>query len=87
MDEEIQKQIERYRMTAESWGDATREAMLRGDIGLARTSARLAAQHARVAVQLETGERLIEPEDSVNGNGEAVNTDPPFHSSGETINV
>ena len=87
MDEEIQKQIEHYRMTAESLGDAARDAMLRGDIGLARTSARLAAQHARVALQLETGERVIEPEDTINENAEAVNTDPPSHSSEETINV
>jgi hypothetical protein len=74
MDEEIQKQIERYRVTAEAMGDAAREAMLRGDIGLARTSARLAAQHARVALQLETGVRVFEPEDTANE--EAVNTDP-----------
>ncbi|MBC7909592.1 MAG: hypothetical protein H7Y30_03770 [Pyrinomonadaceae bacterium] len=44
-------------------GDAALEAMQRGDIGLARTAARQAAQWARVVIQLESGEKQIEPED------------------------
>ena len=63
-DEQIQQQISQYRMTAQSMGDAAREAMTRGDIGLARTIARQAAQHARIVVQLETGQKQIEPEES-----------------------
>ena len=65
MDEEIQRQIAEFRMTAETMGDAALEAMSRGDAGLARTAARQAAQYARVALQLETGERQYEPEDVV----------------------
>ncbi|MBV9211019.1 MAG: hypothetical protein JOZ52_10340 [Acidobacteria bacterium] len=62
MDEQTQTQITQYRTTAETMGDAALEAMSRGDVGLARTAARQAAQWARVVMQLETGERLIEPE-------------------------
>lgn len=62
MDEELLKQINEYRLTARTMGDAAREAMSRGDIGLARTAARQAAQHARIVVQLETGEKQFEPE-------------------------
>ena len=65
MDEETQKQIAQFRMTAETMGDAALEAVSRGDAGLARTAARQAAQYARVALQLETGERQFEPEDAV----------------------
>ncbi len=65
MDEEIQQQIAQFRMTAETMGDAALEAMSRGDAGLARTAARQAAQYARVALQLETGEKQFEPEDTV----------------------
>jgi hypothetical protein len=61
-DEDVLKEIARYRTSAQALGDAALEAMQRGDIGLARTSARQAAQHARVALQLETGEKLVEPE-------------------------
>ncbi len=63
-DEQIQEQISQYRMTAQSMGEAAREAMTRGDIGLARTIARQAAQHARIVVQLETGQKQFEPEKS-----------------------
>jgi phage shock protein A len=65
VDEETQKQIAQFRMTAETMGDAALEAASRGDAGLARTAARQAAQYARVALQLETGERQFEPEDAV----------------------
>lgn len=65
MDEETQKQIAQFRMTAETMGETALEAMSRGDAGLARTAARQAAQYARVALQLETGERQVEPEDAV----------------------
>jgi phage shock protein A len=61
MDEDIQGQIARYRTSAQALGDAALEAMQRGDIGLARTSARQAAQYARAAMQLETGEKQVEP--------------------------
>jgi hypothetical protein len=63
MDEQVKTQIAQYRTTALTMGDAALEAMSRGDIGLARTAARQAAQWARVVMQLETGQRLIEPED------------------------
>jgi phage shock protein A len=65
IDEETQKQINQFRMTAETMGDAALEAVSRGDAGLARTAARQAAQYARVALQLETGERQFEPEETV----------------------
>ena len=57
------EQIEMYRMTAREMGDAALKAISDGDIGLARQAARQAAQYARVVVQLETGERWVEPED------------------------
>ena len=57
MDAELQSLITQHRQTAEAAGDAAIEAMMRGDIGLARTAARQAAQWARVVMQLETGER------------------------------
>jgi phage shock protein A len=63
MDEQTQTQITQYRTTAQEMGDAALEAMSRGDVGLARTAARQAAQWARVVMQLETGEKSIEPED------------------------
>ncbi len=65
VDEETRKQIAQFRMTAETMGDAALEAVSRGDAGLARTAARQAAQYARVAIQLETGEKQFEPEDAV----------------------
>ncbi len=63
IEEQVQTQIAQYRTTAQEMGDAALEAMSRGDVGLARTAARQAAQWARVVIQLETGEKLIEPED------------------------
>jgi phage shock protein A len=63
MDDDAQRQIDQYRETAQSLGDAAREAMQRGDIGWARTAARQAAQFARVVIKLETGEKQVEPED------------------------
>ena len=63
MDDHIREQINQYRVTAQSMGDQALDAMSRGDIGLARTAARQAAQYARVVMQLETGERIVEPED------------------------
>jgi phage shock protein A len=74
-DEQIQEQISQYRMTAQSMGEAAREAVTRGDIGLARTIARQAAQHARIVVQLETGQKQFEPEESHGG--------PPIERAGE----
>jgi phage shock protein A len=63
IDENTLRRIDQYRETAQSLGEAAREAMQRGDIGWARTAARQAAQFARVVIQLETGEKLVEPED------------------------
>lgn len=57
MSEEINSLIAQHRRTAEAAGDAALDAMMRGDIGLARTAARQAAQWARVVMQLETGEK------------------------------
>lgn len=59
----MQRQIDEYRETAQSFGDAALEAAQRGDIGWARTAARQAAQYARVVIQLETGEKQTEPGD------------------------
>lgn len=56
MSEDIQSLIARHRQTAEMAGEAAREAMMSGDIGLARTAARQAAQWARVVMQLESAE-------------------------------
>jgi hypothetical protein len=64
MDELTQTQISQYRMTAETMGDAALAAISRGDIGMARTAARQAAQYARVAMQLETGERQSGPDET-----------------------
>ena len=64
MDEHLLEQINQYRMTAQTMGDAARDAMSRGDIGMARTAARQAAQHARIVVQLETGEKQTGPRES-----------------------
>jgi phage shock protein A len=72
MDEQLQKQISRYRMTAQTMGDTALEAMTRGDEGLARTAARQAAQHARIVVQLETGEKQTGPEESEAFRGPAL---------------
>ncbi|MDX6696504.1 MAG: hypothetical protein QOF02_4107 [Blastocatellia bacterium] len=68
MDEGLLEQIKQYRLTAQSMGDAAREAMSRGDIGQARTAARQAAQHARIVVQLETGEKQVGPRESATAN-------------------
>ncbi len=57
LNEEIKEQIDQFRMTAETMGDAALEAMSRGDAGLARTAARQAAQYARLIIQLEAGEK------------------------------
>jgi hypothetical protein len=63
MDEHIQNQLVQYRTTAQAMGDAALEAMSRGDIGMARTAARQAAQWARVVMQLESGEKQVAPKD------------------------
>ncbi|HKC65189.1 MAG TPA: hypothetical protein VKB86_16225 [Pyrinomonadaceae bacterium] len=63
MDEHTQEQINLYRANAQSFGDAALDAMNRGDIGLARTASRQAAQYARIVLQLESGEKQVAPED------------------------
>jgi phage shock protein A len=62
IDEDVKRQIDEHREMAQSLGDAAREAVERGDIGWARTAARQAAQYARLVIQLETGEKQVEPE-------------------------
>jgi len=64
IDEEVKEQINQFRMTAETMGDAALEAMSRGDAGLARTAARQAAQYARLIIQLEAGDKQPEQLDS-----------------------
>lgn len=61
MDEYELEQINQYRATAESFGDAALDAMNRGDVGLARTASRQAAQYARIVMQLESGEKQVAP--------------------------
>jgi hypothetical protein len=61
MDEYVLEQIKHYRATAESFGEAALDAMNRGDVGLARTASRQAAQYARIAMQLESGEKQVAP--------------------------
>jgi hypothetical protein len=61
MDEYLLEQISRYRMSAQSFGAAALDAMTRGDVGLARTASRQAAQYARIVQQLESGEKQVAP--------------------------
>jgi hypothetical protein len=63
MDEYMLEQINQYRATAQTFGDAALEAMNQGDIGLARTASRQAAQYARIVMQLESGEKQVAPVD------------------------
>jgi hypothetical protein len=61
MDEYTADQINHYRRHAQSFGEAALDAMRRGDIGLARSSSRQAAQYARIVQQLESGEKQVAP--------------------------
>lgn len=61
MDDYLLEQIAQHRSTAQSFGDAARAAILRGDVGLARTVSRQAAQYARIVQQLESGEKQVAP--------------------------
>ena len=61
MDEHLLEQINQYRANAQEFGEAALAAVSRGDIGLARTASRQAAQYARIVLQLETGEKQIAP--------------------------
>jgi hypothetical protein len=61
MDEYMLEQINHYRASAQSFGDAALDAMMRGDIGLARSASRQAAQYARIVQQLESGEKQVAP--------------------------
>src|ERR687883_10939 len=73
MDEYTLEQITHYRRHAQSLGDAALDAMNRGDIGLARSASRQAAQYARIVMQLESGEKQVappEPEEPKSGAGE-----------------
>jgi phage shock protein A len=75
MNEEIEKQIVEFRQTAATMGETALEAVSRGDAGLARTAARQAAQYARVVIQLETGERQVEPEEAMSRRSAARSSD------------
>jgi hypothetical protein len=73
MDEYTLEQITHYRRHAQSLGDAALDAMSRGDVGLARSASRQAAQYARIVMQLESGEKQVappEPEEPKSGEGE-----------------
>jgi hypothetical protein len=63
MDEHVLDQINSYRASAQSFGDVALDAMTRGDVGLARTASRQAAQYARIVQQLESGEKQVAPRD------------------------
>jgi len=63
MDDYLLEQIEQHRSSAQSLGDAAIAAILGGDIGLARTASRQAAQYARIVQQLESGEKQVAPQD------------------------
>ena len=71
MDENLLEQINSYRASAQSFGDTALDAMTRGDIGLARTASRQAAQYARIVQQLESGEKQVAPRDEPEGAGGA----------------
>lgn len=77
MDEQLLQQIMRYRRSAQSMGEAARDAFIRGDIGQARTAARQAAQHARIVVQLETGQKQVAPVESRETAGEGHFNETP----------
>jgi hypothetical protein len=61
MDEHLLEQINQYRASAQEFGEAALAAMSQGDIGLARTASRQAAQYARIVIQLESGEKQVAP--------------------------
>ena len=63
MDDYLLEQIKQYRASAQQLGDAALEATVRGDIGLARTASRQAAQYGRIVQQLESGEKQVAPSD------------------------
>jgi phage shock protein A len=72
MDEYMLEQINHYRANAQSFGDAALDAMSRGDVGLARSASRQAAQYARIVQQLETGEKQVAPPEP---NAQSANAD------------
>lgn len=53
--------IEQYLAGARACGEAALEAIRQGDAGMARMAARQAAQQARIALQLLTGEKQVAP--------------------------
>ena len=63
MEDYLLEQIKQYRASAQQFGDAALEATIRGDIGLARTASRQAAQYGRIVQQLESGEKQVAPSD------------------------
>jgi hypothetical protein len=73
MDEYMLEQINHYRANAQSFGDAALEAVMRGDIGLARTASRQAAQYGRIVQQLESGEKQVAPPDAESASAHGFN--------------
>lgn len=80
MDEYMLEQINHYRANAQSFGDAALDAMVRGDVGLARTASRQAAQYARIVQQLESGEKQIAPSEP-----DAARTSPDSHNDSISV--
>jgi hypothetical protein len=80
MDEFLLEQINHYRANAQSFGDAALDAMSRGDVGLARTASRQAAQYARIVQQLESGEKQIAPSEP-----DAARTHPGSYSDSISV--
>src|SRR5437763_14684499 len=80
MDEYMLEQINQYRATAQTFGDAALEAMNQGDIGLARTASRQAAQYARIVMQLESGEKQTAPQDEQETSAPTDATDAKVNS-------
>ncbi|MCA1557808.1 MAG: hypothetical protein LC731_04615 [Acidobacteria bacterium] len=85
MNDELYGLIAQHRRTAEEAGEAARLAIENGDIGMARTAARQAAQWARVVMQLETGEKQIEPHDSQDQQADALEHQTRAADSGKVM--
>ncbi len=72
--------INAYRTAAETWGATAARALVEGDEGAARTAARQAAKYARVAMQLENGERWFEPRSEV-----VITTEDVSHALSQAV--
>ena len=76
MDEYLLEQINHYRANAQTFGDAALDAVTRGDIGLARSASRQAAQYARIVLQLESGEKQVAPPEPEPASGAPADSQP-----------